>query len=332
MDLAATVAELQRLAPRLQDYAPMDPSWQQAETRVLAIREQLRALLSTADGVHAFRSSDALQDIKRLVPEVAREQIAELHVADFVLGLLFVKPFIVFEDVYRGFGHEYGKELSKDARESSNNIKSSFVYGEILFFPFAEAIRYVAPQLPEHAIFYDLGSGLGKAVIAASLLHPFDQAIGIEALPPLAACADKRLASLRRQHGAATLTDVEFICGDLLTHKWSDGHVIFCHGTCFNDREWSQISLAAEQLPQGAFFLSTSHVLQSALFEVVKSIPFRMSWGTATLYVHRRRRIGRWAAQMLRGGRATRTDLVEQQQQQQQQAKQEPKKADETRA
>lgn len=30
------------------------------------------------------------------------------------------------------------------------------IYGEILFFPFAEAVRWVAPSLPEHAIFYDL--------------------------------------------------------------------------------------------------------------------------------------------------------------------------------
>lgn len=51
-------------------------------------------------------------------------------------------------------------------------------------------------------------------------------------------------------------------------------------------REWADISLAAEKLKQGAFFLSTSHVLKSALFEVVKSLNFKMSWGSATLYVH----------------------------------------------
>lgn len=39
-------------------------------------------------------------------------------------------------------------------------------------------------------------------------------------------------------------------------------------------------------MKQGAFFLSTSHVLQTALFEVVKTIQFKMSWGTATLYIH----------------------------------------------
>lgn len=30
------------------------------------------------------------------------------------------------------------------------------VYGEILFFPFADIIRWVAPSLPEFPIFYDL--------------------------------------------------------------------------------------------------------------------------------------------------------------------------------
>jgi hypothetical protein len=39
------------------------------------------------------------------------------------------------------------------------------------------------------------------------------------------------------------------------------------------------------------------------------------------LLLQRRRRIGRWAAQMLRGGRATRTDLLDQQKQQEAKSK-----------
>lgn len=58
----------------------------------------------------------------------------------------------------------------------------------------------------------------------------------------------------------------------------------------WSDREWAAISLAAEKLKQGAYFLSTSHVLQSALFEVVRSYNFKMSWGTATLFIHVRLR------------------------------------------
>ncbi|TYZ62281.1 hypothetical protein PybrP1_011400 [[Pythium] brassicae (nom. inval.)] len=311
---AAEDEELKRVAPRLRAYEPRDASWQQAEKLALEARDVLNALLRSPEGIEQLRSSAALDDMRALVPEVTRGDISELPVADFVLGMLFVQPYMAFEDVYRGYGPEYGKELSAEARKSENLIKSSYIYGEILFFPFADAIRWVAPTLPEHAVFYDLGSGTGKAVIAASLLHPFDQAIGIELLEPLVACADKRKDALARC-GNPFQTDIEFLHASLLTTSWDKGDVVFCHGTCFSDKEWAEISLAAEKLRQGAYFLSTSHVLQSALFEVVRSYNFKMSWGTATLFVHRRRKIGRWAAQMLRGGRATRTDLLEQQQQ-----------------
>ncbi|KAJ8569076.1 hypothetical protein ON010_g6186 [Phytophthora cinnamomi] len=339
-NLGAMVAELKRLAPRLRDYEPGDESWQQAEKKALEARDQVEALLRSAEGVAQLRGSGALQDMKSLVPDVSvaaggcrgeegsrgtdlvltaalhqvtREEIAELKVSDFVLGMIFEKPFAVFERVYRGFGAEYAKELSSEARKSSNLIKSSYVYGEIMFFPFADIIRWVAPSLPEFPIFYDLGSGTGKAVIAASLVHPFDQAIGIELLEPLVHCAEKRKVALEKLKTPLLKTDIDFVTGSLLTTKWEDGDVVFCHGTCFNDKEWAQISLAAEKLKQGAFFISTTHILRTGLFEVVKSVNFTMSWGTATVYIHRRRKIGRWAAQMLRGGHSTRTDLLQQQ-------------------
>ncbi|KAE9047716.1 hypothetical protein PR001_g310 [Phytophthora rubi] len=325
VNLEAMVTELKRLAPRLRDYEPSDDSWQQAEKKALEARDQVEALLRSAEGVAQLRGSGALQDMKSLVPDVTREEIAELKVSDFVLGMIFEKPFAVFERVYRGFGAEYAKELSSEARKSSNLIKSSYVYGEIMFFPFADIIRWVAPSLPEFPIFYDLGSGTGKAVIAASLVHPFDQAIGIELLEPLVHCAEKRKAALGKMKTPLLKTDINFITGSLLTTKWEDGDVVFCHGTCFNDKEWAQISLQAEKLKQGAFFISTTHVLRTGLFEVVKSVNFAMSWGTATVYIHRRRKIGRWAAQMLRGGHSTRTDLLQQQQQSSNQEKEEGK-------
>ncbi|KAE8888655.1 hypothetical protein PF005_g2838 [Phytophthora fragariae] len=332
VNLEAMVTELKRLAPRLRDYEPSDDSWQQAEKKALEARDQVEALLRSAEGVAQLRGSGALQDMKSLVPDVTREEIAELKVSDFVLGMIFEKPFAVFERVYRGFGAEYAKELSSEARKSSNLIKSSYVYGEIMFFPFADIIRWVAPSLPEFPIFYDLGSGTGKAVIAASLVHPFDQAIGIELLEPLVHCAEKRKAALGKMKTPLLKTDIDFITGSLLTTKWEDGDVVFCHGTCFNDKEWTQISRAAEKLKQGAFFISTTHVLRTGLFEVVKSVNFAMSWGTATVYIHRRRKIGRWAAQMLRGGHSTRTDLLQQQQQQQQSSNQEKEEGQATPA
>ncbi|RLN52231.1 hypothetical protein BBJ28_00010614 [Nothophytophthora sp. Chile5] len=196
----------------------------QAEKKALEARERVETLLRSAEGVAQLRGSGALQDMKRLVPDVS----------DFVLGMIFEQPFAAFERAYRGFGTEVGP----------------------------------------------------TAVLAASLVHPFDQAIGIELLEPLVNCAEKRKAALEKQKSPLLRTDIDFITGSLLTTKWEDGDVVFCHGTCFNDKEWKDISLAAEKLKQGAFFLSTSHVLRTGLFEVVKSLTFAMSWGTATLYIH----------------------------------------------
>lgn len=130
---------------------------------------------------------------------------------------------------------------------------------------------------------------------------------------PLVHCAEKRKRALEIIKPPLVKTDIDFISGSVFTTKWEDGDLVFCHGTCFSDQDWAKVSIAAEKLKQGAFFVSTTHVLRTGLFEVVKSLNFPMSWGSAIVYIHRRRKIGRWAAQMLRGGRSTRTDLLQQQ-------------------
>ncbi|RHY10987.1 hypothetical protein DYB25_002542 [Aphanomyces astaci] len=71
------------------------------------------------------------------------------------------------------------------------------------------------------------GSGVGKAVMAAALVHKFHKAIGIEQL--------------------------------------------------------KRISKDAEQLKQGAYFISVSHILASPLFEVLRTLTVQMGWGNCTV-------------------------------------------------
>ncbi|RHY01817.1 hypothetical protein DYB36_013651, partial [Aphanomyces astaci] len=70
------------------------------------------------------------------------------------------------------------------------------------------------------------GSGVGKAVMTAALVHKFHKAIGIEQL--------------------------------------------------------KRISKDAEQLKQGAYFISVSHILASPLFEVLRTLTVQMGWGNCT--------------------------------------------------
>lgn len=50
--------------------------------------------------------------------------------------------------------------------------------------------------------------------------------------------------------------------------------------------DWRSISLVAEKLKQGSYVITASQILQSALFEVVKSEQVKTSWGTAKIYIH----------------------------------------------
>jgi hypothetical protein len=75
-----------------------------------------------------------------------------------------------------------GKELSASDREKLGLRASTLVYGEIKFKPFAIALqklRDLYGGLDKPGLkFYDLGSGTGKAVFAAALLHPWDTCTG----------------------------------------------------------------------------------------------------------------------------------------------------------
>ena len=93
-----------------------------------------------------------------------------------------------------------GQSISKRERDQTRQDDKSLVYGEITFESFAIAmqkirLKYGKPgkgysgdagvlQKPG-GVFVDLGSGTGKACLAAALMHPFEQVRGIEVLEGL---------------------------------------------------------------------------------------------------------------------------------------------------
>jgi hypothetical protein len=101
------------------------------------------------------------------------------------------------------------------------------VYGEIEYASYAAALARVRAHgglARPGGRFVDLGSGSGKAVFAAALLHDFDAALGIELLHSLHAEALKLLerwardvsghaATPRHCCGACVLLTTERACG-----------------------------------------------------------------------------------------------------------------------
>ena len=59
----------------------------------------------------------------------------------------------------------------------------SLIYGEVDYHSFYRVLRKI--NAPAGSVFYDLGSGTGKAVFVARLTQDFSRCIGIEVLSAL---------------------------------------------------------------------------------------------------------------------------------------------------
>lgn len=62
---------------------------------------------------------------------------------------------------------------------------ASLIYGEVGFHSFGLCLWGDLMKLKPGGVFYDLGSGTGRAVIAATYLHDFEKLVGIEILTGL---------------------------------------------------------------------------------------------------------------------------------------------------
>lgn len=106
----------------------------------------------------------------------------------------------IYDSIMQSFPPTLGKAVSKKEREELQLKDPNLVYGEITFDtlgvvfekikkvygrPFQGNSGPVGFLQSRGGIFYDLGSGTGKGVIGAAILHNFDVCYGIECLEGL---------------------------------------------------------------------------------------------------------------------------------------------------
>jgi len=95
-----------------------------------------------------------------------------------------------------------------------------------------EQVRSDGPRLLSKVVFYDLGSGLGKLVIAAGTLDWVRKSVGIEIVKEIAADAEIVLNKIL-DNGNPTLTEAALKCvlkhGDYLnfSSEWVHADIIY---------------------------------------------------------------------------------------------------------
>jgi SAM-dependent methyltransferase len=203
-----------------------------------------------------------------------------------------------FDEVFRKYPTKDMKAVAAKERNEKKLKGTSFVYGELRFVPFACTIEKIKEELPEEGgIFVDLGSGSGKACFAAALLHPFTKVIGIEIMEDLTEKARTILREdwnppsslLWNRRSKNKTAEIQFIREDVTKIQWwKQCDVAFANSTCFDRKLMRTISRQSENMKKGSFFITFTKELCSDQWEVINSKRYNMSWGAATVFIHRK--------------------------------------------
>lgn len=176
--------------------------------------------------------------------------------------------------------------LSQQARQQSDAME--YAYGEIEFLSFIALLSLV--QLDENTVFYDLGSGTGKAVLACSMIFPVRKSIGIELFPQLYLDACQRVNQLAALANYSELASkIQFILGDFLEVNLQDATLIFINSTAFFGPTWEKLCARLDHLPKLNTVITTSKRLNCADFTLVARTRVAMSWGVVSAYIHQRK-------------------------------------------
>ena len=185
--------------------------------------------------------------------------------------------------------------MSKEERDKYNlHEEKSLIYGEVEYQSFFKVLRKINPR--PGGTFYDLGSGTGRAVIASRITRDFSRCIGIEILSGLHAAATTVVKKFKSEFQAVLNSSqdqqVEVYHGSFLEFDWSDGDLVFANSTCYDDKLMIDISKMAERLKPGSIFVTFTKGLTSSKFELLEKKRYKMSWGPATVFIHRRLSLG----------------------------------------
>lgn len=187
----------------------------------------------------------------------------------------------VYHSIYatvNGFALSKNNRMINDAPE--------YVYGEIEFEPFLALLSLC--RLSADSIFYDLGSGTGKAVLACAMVYPVKKSCGIEILPNLHQCAVQQQQKLRAIPGyAAKAATIDFMQQDFLQANIVDATHVFINATAYFGETWEKINCLLNQVKAGTVVITSSKQLTAASkFTLKKSTIAAMSWGVVAVYIH----------------------------------------------
>ncbi|MDP3561631.1 MAG: methyltransferase [Legionellaceae bacterium] len=174
--------------------------------------------------------------------------------------------------------------LSQQARGHQDAFE--YVYGEIEPLSFIALLSLV--PIDNKTVFYDLGSGTGKNVIACAMVFPIKKSCGIELF------AELHDAALQQRHRLIQVPNyqliarkIHFIQDNFLNANFNDATLIFINSTGYFGETWEALNQRLDQLDQCCTIITTTKPLIAKKFKLNRMTQVQMSWGIVTSYIHR---------------------------------------------
>jgi len=181
-----------------------------------------------------------------------------------------------------------GYEISTAARRKSGGDTSKLLYGELPFQSWKEIAEHANPK--KDGVFFDLGSGTGRVVIASHLLFDFKKTIGVELLEGL---HDKALEmkkifdeSIKPQIGKDLVgRELQLIKGDIFRTDLREADFVFMNhpfkdGDHFLELEEKFLN----ELKPGTKIVTIIRALKNPAFKKIDSKTYKFSWGDSTAH------------------------------------------------
>lgn len=240
---------------------------------------------------------------------MAEEEVPELVEAEPLSDELLPDREKIFLELYAECDAEKAKAISKEARATMEGAGANLTYAELDIASVHSILnllkREYGPLYVGDGTFIDLGSGVGKAAVAAALLHPFKKVVGIECIDPLNAVA----ADIQGKFAAAaapvmeaekTPPELSFMKGDFVAEV-SQGlapiaaecKVAMAVATCYLEPQLKAMAEFAALMPENSLFVTFGQQLPLSASSGEDWISLNveqmeMLWGPSTVFIYKK--------------------------------------------
>lgn len=178
-----------------------------------------------------------------------------------------------------------GYKMSIKARKKLGYFYKAHTYGEVTFDDFYKMLLETKPKQGE--IFYDLGSGNGKAVFIAALCFDFSKTVGIEILDELYESSMDVLSEYKMMTPTPN-ERIDFIKADFNKVDFSDSDVIYINSYYFYyEFITPQFLKQLNQLKKGTRIITlVTPIPDLPFFNTTQKGRFQFSWGPEHIFIH----------------------------------------------